>query len=124
MEQQLLNRIIRPGRVAMSLNRRGEASNVELEEHMQITGGTQRKASAPPPLPREPLTPGAVEARALVSASGVREAIVDREDLRGVVGFQNDINTLLGLLEEPRSAWSSEWSDSTRPWFPRKEKNA
>jgi|GEM_PF-3880181 len=79
---------------------------------MQITGGTQLKASVPPP------------ARILLSASGVREAIVDPEDLRGVVGFQNDINTLLGLLDEPRSAWSSEWSDSTRPWFPHKEKNA
>jgi hypothetical protein len=108
----------------MSLNHRGEASNVETEEQMQITGGTQLRVRPRPPIPPASLTPGAVAARTLVSASGVREAIVDREDLRGVVGFQNDINTLLGLLDEPRSAWSSEWSDSTRPWFPHKEKNA
>ncbi len=108
----------------MSLNRGAEASKVDTEDRMQTTGAAQSSVSAPTPILHEPLTPGAVAARALVSASGVREAIVNREDLRGVVGFQNDINTLLSLLDEPRAAWSSEWSDSTRPWFPRKEKNA
>jgi hypothetical protein len=46
--------------------------------------------------------------------SGIRESLVDRDDLRSVVGFQNDVNKLLGLLEEPQLAWVPRGE----PWFP------
>lgn len=71
----------------------------------------QDQTGQPNPFEVEP------EARAAprcLPVSGIRNNLIDHDDLRSVVGFQNDINGLLGLLEEPQLAWVAR----AEPWFP------
>ena len=43
----------------------------------------------------------------VVSGSAVRAALVSRRDLRNDVGYQNDVNKLIGALETAEDAWSA-----------------
>jgi hypothetical protein len=59
----------------------------------------------------------------VVETLGVRSRLVEDGDLRNEIGFQNDINVMLALLDFGATPWESaapmlsrEWDDGRERW--------